>query len=223
LNAEELYLRFSLPLGLLYGPTLAILFKRLKGKKQVIADGLHFVPFFIGIFICFVIVLNANFRYAYSYISGIALCFFSLIQLSSYLILIKREMVKMQIHAIKEPVSLQITWYFVMTTLVAAQLFLINSAIVGSDSLAVYHSFSSLLCVLFFVGMLFLFSSYSRTKAIAKIVVDVQNGFTINHRNLVGIKKSMVKKSQLVTYPITVLQEVEYREKIEHFIQTLKP
>ena len=221
-HSEGLYLLFALPLGLLYGPALTILFERIQGYKSKKFSWLHFLPFFGGMIVCFSLFFNPRLRYTYGCEYMIFLCFFSLLHLISYLIFLKSEVGKLFKSFVKESSMLNIAWYSSITLFFVVEFFLVASLVFKMEDIKLYRTFCLLLYVLFLVGLLFLFYTTTEFKSLLEI----------NERNeeeeLESLKvidysytESEKKKISFIAHAISNIQRVDYRKKVEYFIQNL--
>lgn len=220
LGTDMLYVSIALPLSLLYGPTLVLLTNREAGTRNSEYDFLHFIPCLLSVVIFLTLVLQPSFRYSYTFDLVIALCVCALLHVLSYLVLLKRRMSTMGISFIKASRLLQYTWYFVLTTLVVASLFLITNAFVGQKDIAIYAAFSILLFVLFLTGLLFLFIVSSRNTQRLLLAEERSNIARLEALKAEEAQQATPKKAPSVTHTFTLAQEIAYRTKINHFIET---
>ncbi len=204
-----------LPVGLLYGPTLLLLFHFENEKVKVGTVIFHLLPFLLIFMIFCIIITNAWIRYRYSLDYSLAIHFITLLHLATYLLLVKIRIAYFTLTGCKKT-RLQKGVYFMIINVVILYIFLMLSISRRRTDMYFDQNFSLLIYFLFFIGLSLQYV-YGRA-------VNVQNLEALiadNRPEPANVRKLARGIRRSPSFEIDDKKRILYKSKVDQFIDKL--
>ena len=216
---EWLYLLLTFPIGLLYGPALALLIHDLDGGTTRLRLWKHTFPFLGAIAIFILLCSNFTMRYRYNIDYAIFLNFLSYIHILGYIFWIWLGIRKKKNYLFKFNLK-RIVFFVSLISFVCVSSFLIFKMAYDDANFNIHRGFNMCLYALFLSAVQFVVPP--RAKLLQPAQFNRFEESEISQRTIAVDLMPLEKQKAKLSVPlISREKQFEYRKSIDYFIQTL--
>lgn len=208
---QWLYLLLAFPTGLLFGPSLLLLVRNLASESVYKRFWIHLIPFMTMLFLFVLLFAESSLRYRFALDYSLLLHFCSVVQIVAYIAWLLPILAPLYATQLKRKNELLISPFFLLLAIMIVMI--INLARYQGD-LDTHRAFT-LMLYLFFLFNISALLSVSRNR------ISQEKTAEKNHSSSEKLSvDSMDKKYTIPRASLSAECTLEYRNKVNQFIQT---